>query len=291
MKSLLSRDLEAFAKVCETGTVLEASRQLKLTQTAVTQRVKSLEKHLRVSLFTRSRKGMARTQEGESLFRYCRSVKELEGAAFADLLGSSEKAIKNLAISGPSSLMRSRVIPRMTSLMKDQKNLHVRFDLTDIQTTPEKLKRGEVDLALLSPDQVRLEMDSKLLTPEKYVLVGPSQWKKRKLEDVVEAEVIIDFDPSDLFTFNFLEKYRLKSRARKDRHFANNTDALTSLVSSGVGYSVLSQEFAQGYIKRGELIDLAPGWVWDFKVALAWYPRREMPEYFQAAIKTISKNS
>jgi DNA-binding transcriptional LysR family regulator len=89
-------------------------------------------------------------------------------------------------------------------------------------------------------------------------------------------------------TFNYLDKYKLKTLARKERHFANNTDALISMITSELGYSVLAEEFAQYYVKRGELIKLGGDQFLDFKIALAWYPRSEKPDYFQAIIKNIS---
>ena len=65
--SLLSPTLEAFWAVVRKGTVQDASHILGITQTGVTQRIRSLEKQLKTTLFTRSRKGMKLTAEGEAL--------------------------------------------------------------------------------------------------------------------------------------------------------------------------------------------------------------------------------
>jgi DNA-binding transcriptional LysR family regulator len=60
------------------------------------------------------------------------------------------------------------------------------------------------------------------------------------------------------------------------RQLARN--ALAAFVSRGIGFSVLSEEFAERCIRRGELIDLNPGKALDYPVAIAWYPRLEMPK-------------
>ena len=51
--SLLSPPLEAFWAVVRKGTVQDASYILGITQTGVTQRIRSLEKQLKTTLFTR----------------------------------------------------------------------------------------------------------------------------------------------------------------------------------------------------------------------------------------------
>lgn len=88
-------------------------------------------------------------------------------------------------------------------------------------------------------------------------------------------------------TFNFLDKYKFKSQVKKERHFANNTDALASMITAGLGYSVLAEEFAGPHVKRGELIKLGEDLFLDYKIALAWYPRHERPDYFQAIISAL----
>ena len=89
-------------------------------------------------------------------------------------------------------------------------------------------------------------------------------------------------------TYQYLEKYRLKNKAQPNRHYANNTDALLSMIEMGVGYSVLAEDFAKDAAKKGEIVDISPDQFFDYKIALAWYYRPEMPEYFKAIIKAIS---
>lgn len=285
--SLLSPSLEAFLAVVETTTVQGASRSLGLTQTGVTQRIRTLEKQLGVTLFLRSRKGMRLTTEGESLRRYCESARELEGRTMADLRGKETVTTVELKISGPSSLMRARVIPRCLPVLKKHPRVRLHFDIADGDGVLDKIKRGQAQLGIIAPEQVTLEMDSRVLKPERYVLAGAAAWKKRDLDEILREEPIVDFSESDQMTFEFLEKYRWLTKSRKERHFANNTDALTSIVKSGLAYSVVSEEFAAGAFKRGEIVDLAPGKFTELKTALAWYPRPEMPAYFKDLITAL----
>ncbi|MCM2353904.1 MAG: LysR family transcriptional regulator [Pseudobdellovibrio sp.] len=286
--SLLSPTLEAFWAVVQKGTVQEASHILGITQTGVTQRIRSLEKQLETTLFIRSRKGMKLTTEGESLLQYVKLSLENEGMTLSKIQKASFEHIIEIGISGPSSILRSRVIPNLLSQKAKYPKVRFRFDLSDGIENQEKLKTGQCDLAILEHQEVTKEMDSRILRAERFKLYVPKAWKKRKLLDVVENEAIIDFDPSDRMTYQYLEKYRLKNKAQPNRHYANNTDALLSMIEMGVGYSVLAEDFAKDAIKKGEIVDISPDQFFDYKIALAWYYRPEMPEYFKAIIKAIS---
>jgi DNA-binding transcriptional LysR family regulator len=100
-------------------------------------------------------------------------------------------------------------------------------------------------------------------------------------------ERIVDFNEADDATFAFLREHGLLSGARRRSHLVNNPDALAELVADGLGYSVLPDDFAGPFLEEGRLVDLFPGRTLDQEIALAWYPRHEMPGYFRALIDGV----
>lgn len=282
--SLLHPNLIAFMAIVERKTVQDAAKKIGLTQTGVTQRIRSLEQELGQTLFLRSRKGMQLTNEGEALLRYCQSAVELEGRLGFE---KAQKEIK-FKISGPSSIMRARVIPALTPLMKKYPQLQIQFDLLDLQSAIFKLKSGESQIVLVKNSSVTLEMDSKIIKPERYILVAPYSWRNRKIKDIIKNEAIIDFDENDDYTLNFLQSHNLLEEGPKKRHFVNNTDALTSLIALEGGYSVVAEDLALEFIKKKQLCQLLPSKHTDLEdICLAWYPRPHMPDYFFDAIKAL----
>ncbi len=269
------------------GTVHGAARDVGITQTGVTQRIRALERALGVTLFTRSRLGMRLTAEGEALNRYCQRVRDMEGELLASLRGRAEEESVRLVITGPSTVMRSRVIPQTARVLEEFPNVAITFDLDDDQSGLGSLKRGEAQLAVLDRAEVPAELDSKVLAPMRYVLVGAKAWRRRSVRDVVARERIVDFNGDDDATLQYLKRHRLLAAARKDRHFANNIDALAAFVAAGHGYSVLAEEFAAPLIAAGVVVPLDPGKADRVELALAWYPRPEMPAYFAAVVREI----
>jgi DNA-binding transcriptional LysR family regulator len=285
--SLLSPNLAAFLAITKTQTVHGAARELGITQTGVTQRIRSLESSLSTTLFTRSRKGMQLTHEGQALLRYCQASLELEGEAMAQISGAGEQSVVQVCLTGPSSIMRSRIIPQCLPILKDFKEVAAKFEINDLDSREDDLRNGQAQLAILSRERVAREMDSKLLKPEEFVLVGPSAWKRRVLSDILKNEKIIDFDPSDTMTFSYLKKHKLLEQVSGERHFVNSIEALAEMIQSKLGYGVLTREFAELFLKRCDLAILNSGAVYEHQVALAWYPRQKMPRYFEALVKAI----
>lgn len=285
--SLLSPQLEAFMAVAKLKSVHGAASAIHITQTAVTQRIHALESKLATTLFIRTRRGMILTPEGEALLLYCHAAHELEGEALAKITGAGLETEIRICITGPTSVMRSRIIPQCFSVMKKYPSLLVQFDINDSETRMRSLRAGDSQLAIVREEDMVPEMEHKILQPERYVLVCTSAWKKRKLRDIISTEHIVDYDPSDQITFDYLKHYHLIDGVKPERHFANRTDALAILLINGFGYGVLTEEYSKPYIKNHELIVLNSGKIHESRLALAWYPRYSPPSYFSALINAI----
>jgi LysR family transcriptional regulator (chromosome initiation inhibitor) len=286
--SLLSPPLEAFLAVVERGKVHAAAHDLGLTQTAVTQRIRALETSLATTLFTRSRQGMALTREGEALLRYCQGVRELEGQALASIEQGGKVSSARVVITGPSSLLRARIVPAVAPVLREFPELAITFLIEDREEWAELIRTGKAQMALMPPEYVAREMDSRLIAPERYLLVGPLSWRGRALDKIVEQERIIDFDATDRMTKLYLRQIRLESKARGERHFVNSTELVASLIEQGIGYGVLTEEMAKPYLDSQRLIDLNPGKRLNWRHAVAWFPRPQMPPYFAALLKAIT---
>lgn len=285
--SLLSQNLQAFVAIVQQTTVHGAAKQLNLTQTGVTQRIRSLESELGTTLFLRSRKGMQLTQEGQALLRYCKGAEDLEGQTLSQISGAGHEQPVYISIVGPTSVMSSRIVDLCSDLYADWPNLYLNFIISDTEDRLNLVRSGKASLAIVPPEHVPNEMDSKVLKPEKYILVASPKWKGRKLIEILENERVIDFDESDQTSIHYLKKFSLLSKLKKPRLFANNNAAIIKLFSQGIGFGTLTQEIAKPHLDSGKLITLNGGAVMEDPLALSWYPRPEMPNYFRALVNTI----
>jgi LysR family transcriptional repressor of citA len=278
--------LLAFEKVVELKTVHAAALELRLTQAAITKRIRLLESEMGVTLFLRSRKGMVLTEEGKALFQFCKSTSEIEGQLVSRLKGKNQMEV-SLTIAGPTSAISSRINENCLFLYSHYPFLKLHFRSEDHVSLIEMLRHGQIDLAVVSPSLVPNEMDSKVLKPDRYFLVASPRWQGRPLSEIIEKERIIDFYESDTTTYNYLKKFGLEKTKRPDRLFVNENEALVRMFSAGIGYGTLTEDIAKPHIENGDLIKLNRGQVFEDPLALVWYPRHEKTNYFEDLIRSI----
>jgi LysR family transcriptional regulator (chromosome initiation inhibitor) len=282
--SLLGPNLQAFLAVVKTKTVQGASKQIRITQTGVTQRIRALETQLEATLFTRSRQGMQLTPEGEALLRYCQSVRDLEGQTLAQIRGLGTDTEVRLTMLGPSGILRNRLVPQTLRVLKRFPNLLMTYEISDRRDGVEALKSGEVQFSVIPADQVPRDLAKKLLKPENFVLVGSREWRDRPIREIVSQERIVDFDADDTMTHEYLRKFKLLQDARPERHFVNDNKCLLRMYERGIGYGVLTRELAEQSVRNYKVEILQPQCSYEFCPALAWYPRAKPSACFQAII-------
>ena len=276
----------AFERIAVLKTVHAAAVELKLTQAAVTKRLRLLESEMGVTLFLRSRRGMSLTDEGKALLQFCKTTNEAAGQLISNLRGNNRQDI-SLTIAGPTSAISGRLIKACMHLYRKYPYLKLHFRSEDHVNLIEMIKQATVDFVVVPPSLVANEMDSKVLKPDRYILVGSPEWQGRSIVDILTHERIIDFYESDLTTLNYLKKFALDSVKRPDRLFINDNAALVRMFCEGIGFGTLTEDIAQAAIENGDLIKLNRGQVYENALALTWYPRHEKTDYFQDLIRSI----
>jgi DNA-binding transcriptional LysR family regulator len=279
--------LPTFMVVAELSNLSAAARKLGITQTGATQRIKALEQSLGATLFTRSRSGMRLTEEGQLLLRYCTEVSHMEGKFLSAIKGDQQTREVELRIVGPMSLLAGRVVPRYKEIAQKWPNLNLQFIIDSNANRLNQLKRGACDLAFVFPREVGLELDSKLVRPVEYLLVATSQWKKRRLKDILETEKLLAYHPGDTTGTDYLKTFNLLERFKRSRICVSENITLIRLLEFGLGFGVLPREIAELFIREGKLVSLNQGRSYKIPFALAWYPRKEMPDYFREIVRMI----
>jgi LysR family transcriptional regulator (chromosome initiation inhibitor) len=287
-KNLLAPNLQAFMAIANAQTVHGAAKNLFITQTAVTQRLKSLEAELGVSLFVRSRRGMLLTTEGEILLRYCLSVESLSQETLSHIQKTGVHNYAPCTISGPTSVLQGRVLPIIARLIKKFPAVLFGLRYQDDKDSITLLKNGTVQFAIVPNEWVTREMCSQALTPESYILVASHKWKERKLRDIIIDERIVDFNSDDLMTITYLRHFNLAKDLVFERYYANHPEAMLHLIKEGCAYSVLEKTFAAPFLKNGELIALNQGKIYENPISLVWYERPTLPEYFKALLAELT---
>ena len=90
---------------------------------------------------------MRLTPEGEALNRYCQRIADLEGELASFTGNRTGRGTIRLRITGPSSMMRSRIIPSATAVLEEHPSLVFTFQLSDDESGLVLLRLSRVHAA------------------------------------------------------------------------------------------------------------------------------------------------
>lgn len=137
---------KVFYYVASTLSFSEASRQLYISQSAVSQSIKTLENKLGTSLFIRSTKRVQLTPEGETLLRHIEPAMNLIQRGETQLLEANNIGSGQIRIGASDTICRYFLVPYLNRFHKEHPNVHIKIiNQTSIQCV-NLLTQGKVDL-------------------------------------------------------------------------------------------------------------------------------------------------
>ena len=136
---------KVFYYVATTLSFSEASKQLFISQSAVSQAIKTLEKKLEQTLFIRSTKRVQLTPEGEILLRHIEPAINLIQRGETQLVDSASTG-GQIRIGASDTICRYFLVPYLERLHKDFPDAHIKVTNETSLKCVELLETGHVDL-------------------------------------------------------------------------------------------------------------------------------------------------
>ena len=139
---------KVFYYVASTLSFSEASKQLFISQSAVSQSIKALEKKLGQSLFVRSTKRVQLTPEGEILFKHIEPALNLIRQGENRLLEANTLNGGQLRIAASDTICRYFLVPYLNKFHKDHPNVHIKVTNSTSIDCAHILETGQVDFVI-----------------------------------------------------------------------------------------------------------------------------------------------
>lgn len=136
---------KVFYYVADTLSFSEASKQLFISQSAVSQSIKALEKKLDQTLFIRSTKKVQLTPEGEILLRHIEPAINLIKRGESQILESSSTG-GQIRIGASDTICRYFLVPYLERFHRAFPNAHIKVTNATSIKCAELLESGQVDL-------------------------------------------------------------------------------------------------------------------------------------------------
>ncbi len=141
---------KVFYTAAKCGSFSEAAKELYITQSAVSQQIRSIENELGVMLFARGKKGAKLTSHGELLFGYAeRAINELESAeSLFERMKSLDEG--SLRIGAGDTITRHFLLSKLERFHNKYPGIKIEIVNRVTDETLSRLNAGNVDIAFVS---------------------------------------------------------------------------------------------------------------------------------------------
>ncbi|MBQ9120142.1 MAG: LysR family transcriptional regulator [Lachnospiraceae bacterium] len=139
---------KVFYYVAKTLSFSEAAAELFISQSAVSQSVKLLEKQLNQTLFVRSTKKVRLTREGEILYKHIEPAISLISRGENQLLNVSKSGGVQLRIAASDTICRYYLVPYLNRFHQTWPEVHIKIINGTSLRCAELLERNQVDLII-----------------------------------------------------------------------------------------------------------------------------------------------
>jgi len=257
------RQLEALDSAAREGTFLKAAEKLRLTQPAISERVRLLEEAVGQPLLVRSTP-VKLTEIGQKLMSHFQQVKILEHGLF-DKTNPGEQDWLRLPIAVNFDSLASWFIPAITKEILSRK-VRIEIQAANENMTLEYLRQGSVLACVSSEPKPLTGCNSEFLGSLIYRCVAsPKLYRRMKmdpsknsLETLLQLPAII-YGKDDRFHDTFLRQhYGVKSQNPPYLHVPF-LSAMKEAALEGWGYALLLELDVLKELEHHQLIDLARG--------------------------------
>ncbi|MDY3122357.1 LysR family transcriptional regulator [Suipraeoptans intestinalis] len=184
---------KVFYHVASTLSFSEASKQLFISQSAVSQSIKTLEKKLDQTLFIRSTKKVRLTSEGEILLRHVEPAMNLIQRGESQLLDTGANR-GQIRIGASDTICRYFLVPYLEKFHREFPRVHIKVTNATSIHCVELLESGVVDFIVVNTPNAHLGnvVTTKKIHSFRDVFVGGSSFSHLK-EKPLSLKQLLDY--------------------------------------------------------------------------------------------------
>ena len=297
MKREEMADLTAFVVVAEERSFTKAAAKLGMSQSALSQIVRRLEKSLGLPLLIRTTRSVAPTEAGERLLETLSPALHALDASLSSLVDLRAKPAGSLRITSVEHATATILAPALARLLPDYPDLKVEIinDYRLVDIVAERFDAGvrlgeEVDRDMIA---VRIGPDFDMA-----VVGSPAYFEGREPphtpHDLTGHACLNLRLPTSggLWSWPFAKDGH-ELRVRTDGPVAANTITLSlDMALAGVGLAYVPHDVVAAHIAQGRLVQVLADWTPKASGYHLYYPSRRQPaRAFTLLVETLRHRS
>ncbi|HTK89564.1 MAG TPA: LysR family transcriptional regulator [Verrucomicrobiae bacterium] len=262
--------LETLLAVARTGSVAAAARQRHITSSAVSQQIRRLEAHFGLKLFERAGRGVRLSAAGETALPVVRALWTEAEAAFAELGSLAGRPAVTLRMAVSDYLGKGLLAPVLRDLLDEDPPLRFEIITAHSRAGVRLVAAGEVDLAVVTGQDIPRGLDERHLFDQAFVWVGPRRARRQRapLTERLQREPVLRLAAESrgrAVLDQYLADHRIRPVSTID---VPSVSLLLSYVSGGLGIGLvpalaLTEAPAGAVVKEPARVPALP-------VALVW---------------------
>jgi len=281
--------LRVFEAVHRLKSMTLAAQELFLTQSGVSQHIKSLEESLGFPLFIRNAGELHSAPQAQILYQVCqRSFTDIDGI-MKRLKHHAENKIEGVIKLGlPTEFGNNLIVPLISQW--SQQHPEVKFEITygygvEMQ---EGLESGRLDLAFIDSIKGNPRIETKAIYTETLSLVASSEYLKNKnlifrsgkekLPQLVQLDFLEYQRNEPVLRMWFRYHYGKKNLSLNIRAWAMSVHGVAGFVKSGLGAAVLPDHVIERLRDEGSVVHLFKGHkgAMQNEISLTWHKRKPL---------------
>lgn len=262
MRGLDYKWIEALDAIVQFGSFEHAAEQLFISQSAVSQRIKQLEKFLAQPALIREQPPKP-TPIGKKLLGLYRRVRLLESDLVPELRNDASYQPLQLSLATNADSLATWLLPALSDLLKRER-VALNLVVDDEGRTLEKLRNGEVAGAISLESQSIPGCDADYLGRVDYLCVASPEFAQHYFPDGVNRESLLEaptlaYDFHDDMNDRFLHQHFNLPKGGVLKHTVRSSEAFVKLALNGVAYCLIPRLQIEEELEQGLLVDITPG--------------------------------
>ena len=252
---------KVFYYVAKTGSFTIASKELSVSQSAVSQSVKQLEYQLNTTLFRRIAKGVTLTKEGELLFSYVAKGYEQIEAGEQKLAQMLNLELGEIRIGASDMTLRFYLLPFLEKFHEQFPKIKVTVTNGPTPETIRLLKEGKIDFGVVSTPLTKSEgleimqvkeISDTFVAGRKFI-----PYKNRMLDFKDLENLPLIFLEGTTSTRTYMDSFLKENGVTVNPEFELATsDMIVQFALRNLGVGCVVREFAKEQLEAGKLFEL-----------------------------------
>lgn len=238
----------------------KAAKESGVSQSAISQSVKQLERELDIPLFERTTKSVSFTPAGRELFETVVEAFSLLDNGIVQLQERVNHKFEKLHIAATDTLCRHFLLPYFKSWQEEVPAIGLEITNRPSRNCVEMVESGEAQIAVVHSYEGLAEtnhLEVTTLAPVKDIFIGGSRYKRHRkmsLEDLLaEPLLLLPEGASSRRAFDSLVGHRQVTPSFE----LGSLDVLVDLVEINLGISLVPELIVRDKIKEGRLVEVA----------------------------------